>query len=66
MAGCGYRKKCVLMVFDVCMDGRDVNKTIVLTNAYLAAHCLSGNLKWTLLGPSLRVSFRLWAGVANE
>ena len=59
VAGCGYRKKCVLMLFDVWMDGRDVDKVIAQTNAYPAARWLSGNSKWTLLGPSVRVSFRL-------
>ena len=31
-------------VFDVCMDGRDANKMIAQSNAYLAARRLSGNL----------------------
>ena len=54
-------KKCVLMFFDLRMDGRDVNKMIAQTNAYLAARCLSVDLKWTLHEPYVRVSLRLRA-----
>ena len=43
MTGCVYRrKKMCIDVFDVCMDGRDANKMIAQTDAYLAI--LSGNL----------------------
>ena len=61
--GCVYqRKKCVLMFFYVrTLDGRDLDKMIAQTNAYLAARWLSGDLKWTLLETSVRVSLRLRA-----
>ena len=43
MTGCVYRRKKICIdVFDVWMDGRNANKMIAQTDAYLAR--LSGNL----------------------
>ena len=50
MTGCVCRRKKMCIIFsDVYIDGRDVNKIIAQTNAYLVAHWLAGDLKWTLL-----------------